>query len=109
MDYGDIDRTAATDKLVSDLTLDLYEVAEGDLEAAVHSVVAGDEILKAIHDGVQCDTGTPSAEDDFGAPASVLKRETRGTWTLVILSDLKLPGATSRSGSYAGCLKRRCP
>lgn len=76
MNYENVDRAAAPDRLLTDLLLDLYEVNEEDLEAAVGSIVAGDQLIKTIRNGVQLNAGTPTADDDFGAPASVLRRPT---------------------------------
>ncbi len=108
MDYGEVDRTtAAVDKLVSDLSLKLYEVAESDLETAVRSVVDGDQLLKAIRDGVQLDV--PTTDDDFGAAASVLERQTSGTWTLVVLSGLKPTGRDLKVGVLRRMLEAALP
>jgi hypothetical protein len=109
MDYGEVDRTAAADKLISDLSLELYEVDEGDLETAVRSVVAGDQLLKAIRDGVQPNTGAPMADVDFGAPVSVLQRQTAGTWTLVVLSGLKPTGRELKVGVLRRMLEAALP
>lgn len=84
MDYGQIDRTAAADKLVSDLSLDLYEVEASEVETALSSVVDGDKLLKIIKGGVKAHPATLAADSDFGGPASVLERESKDTWTLVI-------------------------
>lgn len=109
MDYGEVDRAADADKLVSDLTLTLYEVDDGDVETAVRSVVAGDQLLKAIRDGLQANTSTPAADDDFGAPAPALDRQTTGTWTLVILSGLKPTGRELKVGVLRRMLEAALP
>ena len=109
MDYGVVDRTAAADKLVSDLSLTLYEVEESDLEAAVRSVFDGDELLKAIGNGNQVKVGAPDTDDDFGAPASKLERRTSGTWTLVVLSGLKPTGRDLKVGILRRMLESALP
>lgn len=109
MDYGEIDRTAADDKLISDLELQLYEVDDVDLEKALRSVVAGDELLKAIRDGVQVNADAQNIDDEFGAPAAVLQRQTTGTWTLVILSDLKPTGRELKVGVLRRMLEAALP
>ena len=97
MDYGQVDRTASADKLVSDLTLDLFEVGEGEMDAAIGSVADGRELLDIIKQGVQTSHGH-HADNDFGGPASKLDRQSSGTWTLVILSGLKPTGRELKVG-----------
>lgn len=109
MDYGQVDRTAAADKLISELTLDLYEVRESELETAIGSVAYGPDLLKIIAEGVQLDPGAAVADDDFGAPASILKRQNRGTWTLVILSGLKPTGRELKVGVLRRMLEAALP
>lgn len=109
MDYGEVDRTAASDKLVSDLSLELFEVAEGDLENAIGSVVAGDELLQAMRGGVQIAPALNGVDEDFGAPASALQRQTKGTWTLVILSGLKPTGRELKIGVLRRMLEAALP
>ncbi|MFZ3482243.1 ATP-binding protein [Sphingomonas sp. 3-13AW] len=108
MDYGQVDKTAMADKLVSDLTLDLYEVGEGELEAAIGSIAEGDELLKIIHEGVQTASAHHS-DEDFGAPASGLERMTSDTWTLVILSGLKPTGRELKVGVLRRMLEAALP
>jgi hypothetical protein len=108
MDYGHVDRTATADKLVSDLTLDLYEVSEAEVVDAINSIPHGDQILKTINEGVQVSEGH-YADDDFGAPASSLRRPTKPTWTLVILAGLKLPGRELKIGVLRRMLEAALP
>ncbi len=109
MDYGQVDRTAAADKLISELTLELYEVENSELEAAVSSVANGSELLKIINEGVQIDPQAAAADLDFGAPASVLKRPTADTWTLVILTGLKPTGRELKVGVLRRMLEAALP
>ena len=108
MDYGQVDRTASADKLVSDLTLDLFEVAEGEVEAAIGSVVDGQELLGIIKCGVQT-SASHHSENDFGGPAAKLERKSSGTWTLVILSGLKPTGRELKVGILRRMLESALP
>jgi hypothetical protein len=51
MDYGDIDRKAKADRLVSELHLDLFEVQEEELEEALANVVDGRITIGLIKNG----------------------------------------------------------
>ena len=48
MDYGDIDRRAEPEKLVSQLSLDMFKVTDAELEAALEHVAGGAETLRII-------------------------------------------------------------
>ncbi len=109
MDYGEVDRTAAADKLVSDLSLDLYEVDEGELESALASVVDGSKLLDIIQGGVKANPGDRTADSDFGGPASILNRPAKDTWTLVILSGLKPTGRELKVGVLRRMLEAALP
>lgn len=109
MDYGQVDLTSNADKLVSDLTLDLYEVEENELESAVRSVTDGDELYKLIQQGVQVESCNKSSDSDFGAPASQLQRQLHDTWTLVILSGLKPTGRELKIGILRRMLEAALP
>lgn len=109
MDYGQIDRTAQADKLVSDLSLNLYEVNESELDQALQSVTGGDQLLALIRGGAQVDAECMVANDDFGAPASALNRENKDTWTVVILSGLKPTGRALKVGILRRMLEAALP
>lgn len=108
MDYGQVDRTATADKLVSDLTLNLFEVDETELESAIGSIAQGAELLKVIRDGVQA-KADHHTDDDFGAPASSLLRSSKDTWTLVILAGLKPTGRELKTGVLRRMLEAALP
>lgn len=109
MDYGTIDQTAPTDKLVSEIKLDLFEVSEADLEPALTSLATGAELLKLIRDGIQTDAKAGNFDSDFGARASKLKRAVKNTWTLVILSGLKPTGRQLKTGVLRRMLEAALP
>ncbi|NUO78040.1 MAG: ATP-binding protein, partial [Lysobacter sp.] len=91
MDYGDIERQqgATQDRLISDLTLDVFEVSESDLRGALAGVYGGDALLRSIDSGVNAPSDDLNEPDEFGGNASALSRTRRDTWTLVVLSSLK--------------------
>lgn len=109
MDYGTVDQSADADHLVSELSLDLFEVEEEELTEALGSIYGGDELLTLIRQGVQADKENKQADDDFGAPASTLKREAKNTWTLVILSGLKPTGRDLKTGVLRRMLEAALP
>lgn len=108
MDYSQVDRTASSDRLLSELTLQLFEVEESELETAIGSISHGQTILDLIQAGVQIGLGHHS-DDDFGAPASTLSRQSRDTWTLVILSGLKPTGQELKTGVLRRMLEAALP
>lgn len=109
MDYGDVDQKADADRLVSKLSLDLFEVEEAELATALNLIAGGEELLKLIHDGVQVQTKGDESENDFGAPASSIQRQTKDTWTLVILSGLKPTGRDLKTGVLRRMLEAALP
>jgi len=110
MDYGDIDRrrTAGGDRLISELELDLFEAKHAEVETALAHVHGGAEILDLIRRGVPRPRGELS-EDEFGAPKSKVKPPKPGTWTLVVLSDLKPVGRRLKIGVLRRMLEAALP
>ena len=51
MDYGEVDSQANPEMLISNLSLDLYEVAENELEMALLSITNGAETYALLRDG----------------------------------------------------------
>jgi len=103
MDYGDIDKKADVDKLISQLTLNLFEVSDDELSDALASVVDGEETLKLITGETKVEApATDIDNSEFGGVPATLKKEKGDTWTLVILSNLKPTGR----GLKVGVLKR---
>lgn len=110
MNYGELDRQkgAAPDRLISDLELQVYEVTDSELAAALGSVCDGGAILDLIRKGVPRPAGD-LAQDEFGAEKSKLDRPAAGTWTLVILSDLKPTGRQLKLGVLRRMLQAALP
>jgi len=110
MDYGEIERQKGfnVDKLISELSLDLYEVNETDVEKALKNVWDGAVIFDLIKNGVPRPAGTLE-EDEFGGLKADFQRPDPGTWTLVVLSDLKSTGRQLKSGVLRRMLEAALP
>jgi hypothetical protein len=110
MDYSTIDqkRGKTADTLISELVLDLFEVAEEELDQALQTVTDGKTVLGLIQKGVPSPKGT-LIEDEFGAPLSALQKPPPNTWTLVLLSDLKPAGRSLKIGVLRRMLRAALP
>lgn len=109
MDYGRVDKQAAPDKLVSDLTLDIFDVDLDDLVSSIDGVAGGNEILKYIKHGFTKNTSSQEVDSEFGAPGSILSKPASDTWTLVILSGLKPTGRDLKVGILKRMLESALP
>lgn len=110
MDYSKVDqkKSGAADSLISDVSLDLYDVSEEELIEALASVHEGGAILDLITKGVPKPTGD-LIEDEFGAEKSALQKPPSQTWTLVVLSDLKPVGRELKIGVLRRMLEAALP
>lgn len=122
MDYGAVDRhstqqEAGNDRLINDLSLDVFELSSKDLTETMQSVAGGDEILHLINQEVidrkvtqdsNHDSSMPD-HDEFGGAPSKLERYNSTTWTLVILSDLKDTGRELKIGILRRMLSAALP
>lgn len=110
MNYGEIDQQmgAADDRLISQLQLTLYEVDESEVKEALEHVYDGSVIFDLIKNRVPSPTDD-LGEDEFGAPKTALSRPSSGTWTLVVLSDLKPTGRELKTGVLRRMLEAALP
>lgn len=109
MDYGEIDRQRqASDQLISEIKLPLYEVGETEIEEALKSVYDGAAILELIKAGVPS-VQEALGEDEFGGEKAQIEHPTSGTWTLVVLSDLKPRGRDLKIGVLRRMLAAALP
>lgn len=110
MDYGDIDRQKGSDqdRLMNELQLGLFEVDEADVETALQNVDGGDVILDLIRKGIPSPEHE-AGEDEFSGLKAELDRATSGTWTLVVLSDLKPTGRELKLGVLRRMLEAALP
>lgn len=110
MNYGDIDnhKGEASERLINELELDLYETDEDDVSNALKNVYAGDDIYSLLKNGVPHPNCT-LVENEFGAPKAELERSIPGTWTLVVLSDLKPVGRHLKLGMLRRMLEAALP
>ena len=109
MDYGEIDRKAEPDKLISELTLDMFEVTDTELTGALQGVVDGTETLRIISGDSKVPANDDEIDNDFGAERSTLLRKESNTWTLVILSGLKPSGRSLKIGILKRMLRAALP
>jgi hypothetical protein len=109
MDYGEIDSLAEPERLVSKLSLDLFEVTDEELEPALQSITHGTGTYSLLRDGFHIENDSLDENDDFGAEASKLERDISDTWTLVILSGLKPAGRDLKPGILRRMLRAALP
>jgi hypothetical protein len=81
---------------------------ESEIEEALENVYEGAVILDLIRKGVPQPEGA-LGENEFGAPKTNLERSTSGTWTLVVLSDLKPTGRELKIGVLRRMLEAALP
>ena len=108
MNYGDVDpqKGEESDRLINDLQLPVFELDSQDLAKALDTVYGGDEILRLINhrtpDGQEEGNAENVApivnQEEFGGTPAELDRPKSGTWTLVVLSNLKPAGRDLKIG-----------
>ncbi|MCY4302608.1 MAG: ATP-binding protein [Aestuariivita sp.] len=109
MNYGSINENADSDKLLSNIALDLYELTADDLSKALASVDPSGELMKLINEGPPPPEQDTSTVDEFGSITSNPVLPPTGTWTLVILSELKQTGRDLKAGHLKRMLKTALP
>ena len=119
MNYGEVDtqKGAESDRLINDLELSVFELDGQELEKALDAVYGGDEILRLIDDQTTDEEEQENAEDvaaityqeEFGGAPAGLDRPDSGTWTLVVLSDLKPAGRDLKTGILRRMLAAALP
>ena len=109
MDYKKIDEKAEPDKLISNLSLDMFEVSKSDLVDAMNGIPGGPETLKLISGKEKFPTNESEIDIEFGAEGSTLSRDGTNTWTLVVLSGLKPAGRTLKIGVLKRMLRAALP
>lgn len=109
MDYRRIELQAEPQRLISNLSLELFEVGETELIEALEAVTDGSTILEIINGNVEIPTNSRDIDDEFGAPGSTLERDADNSWTLVILSGLKPTGRALKTGVLRRMLKAALP
>ena len=120
MNYGEVDtqKGAQSDRLINDLRLPVFEIDEQDLVKELDAVYGGDEIHRLIngeapggHQGVGSaeDTTSTAYQEEFGGTPAELERPESGTWTLVVLSNLKPTGRCLKTGILRRMLAAALP
>lgn len=103
MDYTDVDTndSDAKPKFISDLPLKMFEVQEASVFDFLSTLPQGADLIELISGGIATPTKEPW-DDEFLAPTTAFQPPATGTWTLVLLTDLKEVGKNLK----AGILKR---
>ena len=119
MNYGDVDtqKGGASDRLINDLELSVFELGRENLTEALAAVYGGNEILRLIDDQTPNEQKEENADDvapivnqeEFGGAPAELDQPERGTWTLVVLSDLKAAGRDLKIGILRRMLAAALP
>ena len=117
MNYSDVDtkKEEVPDRLINDLQLKVFELDRKDLSRALEAVYGGQEILALIdQQGSDEEEDTLDHEpivgpEEFGGAATELDRQDCGTWTLVVLSDLKPAGRELKTGILRRMLAAALP
>ena len=110
MDYGEIDHRygADPDRLISDLQLQVFRVADEEVARALEGIDGGAQILDLIN-ADRAEPPPESHDDEFGSFASTLSALPKGTWTLVVLSGLKQTGRDLKVGVLKRMLEAALP
>ncbi len=110
MDYASLGHQKSTDpdKLIRDVELKIYKVSEADVYEALKNVSGGDALTTSLQKGIPSPT-QPEFEDEFGGQKAKLEPPASGTWTLVILSDLKPTGKELKIGLLRRMLSAALP
>jgi hypothetical protein len=111
MNYGEIDKQkqdSEEDHLLSQLTLDVYEVSEAELEESLRMVDGGNDLLDLIKSDMPA-VAVPRSDNEFGTELSAVKRSSAQTWTLAVLSDLKSVGRDLKIGILRRMLEAALP
>jgi len=110
MDYSTIAPAGGgqNENLLSDTTLKLYNVEEDELVEALSHIEKGDKILELIQSSFP-KKANPNTEDEYNAIHQEYTHPTSGTWTLVILSELKPIGKELKLGVLRRMLSSSLP
>jgi hypothetical protein len=99
MDFGRLDEEhkANPGQLLRHTPLKVYEASEEEVAAALSTVHDGEAILDLIQKCIPS-PAKETADDGFGAEPTTLQKPSSNTWTLVVLSSLKLTGRELKLG-----------
>lgn len=108
MDYAGPElKQQGEDQFINDLKLKVFEVTLEDVNQALKKVSGGDAISNIIANGPP---QTPADfEDEFCGNKAQLAKQTTGTWTIAILSDLKPAGRELKIGVLKRMLSAALP
>ena len=108
LDYRDIGR-AGEGLHIEQFPLGVRKVGEGDLDALLADVDGREEILSLIRNGVPQAQTDDADEFGPGDGGGMETPTTFGTWTLVVLTDLKDAGRAMQVGRIRRMLRTALP
>lgn len=112
MDYSKLkpDAQSEQERLMSQVSLPLFEVDEIQVNNALINIDGGKDMLRLIRQGFPPpDHRNVDPVDEFCAPVSKLEKPSTNTWTLVVLSDLKQTGRNLKIGTLRRMLQAALP
>ena len=110
MDYSALAEADADGKpkFISDLPLDMYEVTEEDVVKFVSTIPQGEALADLIKKGLAEPAREPW-DDEFLAEVSAFTAPPSGTWTLVLLTELKEAGQQLKTWLLKRMLRAALP
>ncbi len=110
MDYSALAEADADGKpkFISDLPLDMYEVTEENVVNFVSTIPQGETLADLIKNGLAKPAFEPW-DDEFLAEASAFTPPPSGTWTLVLLTELKEAGQQLKTWLLKRMLRAALP
>tara|TARA_R110002072_G_scaffold20417_1_gene74142 strand:+ start:938 stop:3613 length:2676 start_codon:yes stop_codon:yes gene_type:complete len=110
MDYADLsdDNVDGKPKLISDIPLEVFEVDEENFLEFLKTTPDGEHLTRIISKGIESPEIEPW-DDEFLAAPSAFKPPPSGTWTLVLLTELKPAGKNLKAGILKRMLRSALP
>jgi hypothetical protein len=106
MDYRTLD--SGQNDLIRDLSLDLREVTEQELEQFLRMSADGKLVYNLIEKHIPTPEAPTDWDDEFAAPKAHSPKAT-GSWTLVVLSSLKARGQEIKRGIVRRMIQTALP
>jgi hypothetical protein len=110
MDYGAVADQSQRNpgSLINKLKLKLFELSDNDFKESLLSIPQGEEIIRLIDNGL-IPKDTDAEENEYGGPAIKFEKPEGDTWTIAILSDLKVTGKKLKKGILKRMLEAALP
>ena len=110
MNYDSLNSTenGSQDRLINDIDLKIFEATEDEVKEALAAVYDGPITYGLIESNIPRPQDFIE-DDEYGAGLTQISRASSGTWTLVVLSDLKPTGRSLKLGVLRRMLKAALP